>query len=218
MPVRKIPKNFRSVTGFFPSVKNGRSVAFESRLERDFFLLLEFDPAVVEYEEQPLVLEGKLAGKKLKYTPDCLVTYRHRSPLQTIVEVKYRKDLEENKDDLLPRFDLAKSYAEENGLAFKVMTDEDIRSNFLDNCKFIYGFNRQPTDFGLHAEKIVQAAQGVGGISLVDLLQHCAKDRAEQPVLVPIVWHLCFKGRLALSDVERPIDNSTILKVVDGRP
>ena len=218
MPVRKIPKNYRSVTGFFPSVKNGRSMAFESRLERDFFLLLEFDPDVLEYEEQPLVLEEKLAGNKLKYTPDCLITYRGHHPHQTIVEVKYRKDLEENKDELLPRFDLAKSYAEENGLAFKVMTDEDIRGSFLDNCRFIYGFNRQPSDFGLHADKVLQAARGADGISLVDLLQQCAKDKAAQPVLMPVIWHLCFKGRLALSDVERPIDNSTILKVVDGHP
>jgi len=31
-PQRKIKKNYRSVTGHFPSVKNNKSVAYESKL------------------------------------------------------------------------------------------------------------------------------------------------------------------------------------------
>ena len=53
MPVRKIPKNYRSVTGTFPSYKNKRNIFYESLLERDFYLLLEFNDDVDSYEEQP---------------------------------------------------------------------------------------------------------------------------------------------------------------------
>ena len=52
MPVRQIPPQFRSLTGRFASGKVRRAVAFESSLERDLELLLEFDPRVLEFEEQ----------------------------------------------------------------------------------------------------------------------------------------------------------------------
>ena len=54
MPVRKIPKNYLSVTGAFSSRKNGKSLGYESLLERDLMILLEFDDAVERFEEQPV--------------------------------------------------------------------------------------------------------------------------------------------------------------------
>ncbi|ADR35217.1 hypothetical protein Sulku_2558 (plasmid) [Sulfuricurvum kujiense DSM 16994] len=40
-PQRKILKSYRSVTGHFPSIKNNRSVGFESLLEKIYFLTLD---------------------------------------------------------------------------------------------------------------------------------------------------------------------------------
>lgn len=54
MPVRKIPKNYLSVTGGFASRKNGRMLGFESPLERDYMILLEYDDLVERFEEQPV--------------------------------------------------------------------------------------------------------------------------------------------------------------------
>ena len=49
MPVRKIQKNFLSVTGVFYSLKNKKGIAYESLLKRDYFLFLEFDNTVLSY-------------------------------------------------------------------------------------------------------------------------------------------------------------------------
>jgi hypothetical protein len=46
MPVRTIPKNSRSLTGKVVDFQSHRAVAFESALERDFYVLLDFDPTV----------------------------------------------------------------------------------------------------------------------------------------------------------------------------
>ena len=43
MPVRKIPKNHLHVTGSFASRKNGLMGSFESLLEKEYMLLLDFD-------------------------------------------------------------------------------------------------------------------------------------------------------------------------------
>jgi hypothetical protein len=57
MPVRKIPRSHRRVTGLVASTKNRRMAGFESSLERDLILLLEFDLNVENYEEQPCQIE-----------------------------------------------------------------------------------------------------------------------------------------------------------------
>jgi hypothetical protein len=49
MPVRTIPKNYRNLTGLVPNTRTAGMTAFESTLERDFFLLLDFDPDVLHF-------------------------------------------------------------------------------------------------------------------------------------------------------------------------
>lgn len=68
MPVRKIPKNHLVVTGAFPSRKNAKMRGFESPLEKEFMLLLEFDSSVASFEEQPLTIQ--IPGIPRGYTPD----------------------------------------------------------------------------------------------------------------------------------------------------
>ena len=75
MPVRKIPKTYRSISGRFPSVLNSRLIGYESKLERDFFVTLEFDRTILRYEEQPVRITGVVGGKKISYVPDCLIQY-----------------------------------------------------------------------------------------------------------------------------------------------
>jgi len=56
MPARKIPKNYRNVTGIAAASKAEGAVGFESTLERDFLTLLEFSPDVERFEVQPVTL------------------------------------------------------------------------------------------------------------------------------------------------------------------
>lgn len=77
MSARRIKKSYISCTGYFASYKNKTQIAFESVLERDFYMLLEFDKDVISYEEQPITINYKYKdGSKRKYTPDCLVKYK----------------------------------------------------------------------------------------------------------------------------------------------
>ena len=75
MSVRKIPKNYRNVTGQMASTKSS-DVLYESTLERDFFTLLEFDTHVSSYETQPLKIQWQdTTGKARTYTTDVLVHF-----------------------------------------------------------------------------------------------------------------------------------------------
>ena len=110
MPVRKIPKNYISVTGTFSSAKNGNSLGYESLLERDMMILLEFDDAVERFEEQPVKVPLVINGKKRKpYVPDILIHYRSASsgeiPRPVLGEVKLTEDLKKHKIKYAPKFE-----------------------------------------------------------------------------------------------------------------
>lgn len=57
MPIRKIPKNYRNITGIVTASKAGAAAQFESTLERDFLALLEFYPEVKAFDPQQVEIE-----------------------------------------------------------------------------------------------------------------------------------------------------------------
>ena len=141
-PVRKIPKNYLSVTGTFSSAKNGKSLGYESLLERDLMILLEFDDTVERFEEQPVKVPLLVNGKKRKpYVPDILI-YHLPTPTGEIWrpvmgEVKKSDDLKRNKAKYAPKFEAAYRYAEERGWEWRIFTEKEIRTPYLDNLKFL---------------------------------------------------------------------------------
>ena len=79
-PVRKIPKNYRNVTGIAAHSKSNGQAMYESTLERDFLTTLEFSPEIESYVVQPVTLEWVDDQNKLRsYTPDIFITFVDRN-------------------------------------------------------------------------------------------------------------------------------------------
>lgn len=71
MLARKVvTRRGRRFRGYFPSTKLGRMVAWESLLERDAILLLEFSPGVLSYQEQPTLVQYAHGTRVRDYYPD----------------------------------------------------------------------------------------------------------------------------------------------------
>ncbi|MBU1748983.1 MAG: TnsA endonuclease N-terminal domain-containing protein [Chloroflexi bacterium] len=81
MSVRKVSNHGGNVIGRFPSVKMKRMMAFESLIERDYLYLLDYDPDVEWFEEQPLTIEYQHDGETRHYTPDFHLVERERDIL-----------------------------------------------------------------------------------------------------------------------------------------
>ena len=56
--------------GFFPSLKNGKSIPWESQLEGYFLSLLELSPQVLRYDVQPSKETFEMGGYSAIYYPD----------------------------------------------------------------------------------------------------------------------------------------------------
>ncbi|MFX4281263.1 Tn7 transposase TnsA N-terminal domain-containing protein [Aliarcobacter butzleri] len=212
MSTRKIKKSYISCTGYFASYKNKIQIAFESVLERDFYMLLEFDENVVSYAEQPITINYEYKdGSKRRYTPDCLITYKDGT--ERYYELKYINEIR-NDSELREKLDFLKSYFyDEYTLKFDIFTDEDIGKIYLDNLKFLYKFAFIPQD----NEKIVKINKilnKVDKINIKELLNVLSDNQMEQMKWLPYVWRYVFENIKVINLYEKFTMNTELEKKV----
>lgn len=193
MPVRKIPKNYRNITGISAHRKADGSAMLESTLERDFITLLEFNPTVETFEVQPLTLDwADFGGKIRRYTPDVLATFNlaHGHRGKTLYEVKYRDELRREWQDLRPKLRAAVHFARTQGWRFKIITEVEIRSPYLDNAKFLLPFVRQGPPEEAHMDLLNERLHQLHRTTPADLLAAVFQDQWNQARLLPSLWYL----------------------------
>lgn len=217
MPVRKIPKNYLSVTGIFSSAKNGKSLGYESLLERDLMILLEFDDAVEGFEEQPVKVPLVINGKNCKpYVPDILIHYRPiasgETPRHVLAEVKHTDDLKKNKEKYAPKFAAAARYAEERDWEWRNFTEKDIRTDYLENLKFLREYHSSEPDVSLLNQVLTRLQKMRGSESFEMLLKNLCSSETEELYMVPAIWHLLATKRI-VANLNKPLSTQTKLSL-----
>lgn len=193
MSVRKIPKNYRNVTGLLASGKADTPAQFESTLERDFLTLLEFSPDVSSFDVQPLSLAWNDDGRERRYTPDVLVRFKksngaQRAPL--LCEVKYRSELKANWSELRPKLKAGVRHARTQGWRFKLMTETEIRTAYLRNAQFLLPFIRRGSPHADHMDLLDRTLGDLRETDVEGLLQAVCRDEWHRASLLPALWYL----------------------------
>ncbi len=149
MPVRTPSNRYgENIVGKFPSLKLGRMVFFESRIERDQIYLMEYDPEVVFYEEQPLLIKYTAAGKHYKYFPDFKVVTSNDQ--QMLIECKADKFVGTDKNQR--KIAAGKSWCATRNWEFRLITEQDTRAGFrLKNVMFLWQFARHSMPLDIKA-------------------------------------------------------------------
>lgn len=208
MLTRKIKKSHISVTGYFSSYKNKRQINFESKLEHDFYLLLEFDKIVKSYQEQPFKVYYTYQDKKRRYTPDTLVNYV--DGIQKVFEVKPIFKIQ-NDIELQEKIELQKQkIKEEKNLELCIFTDVDIDKIYMDNIKIIYNFafikeNKEIQD-KIKNELFKLNIQ----IPIKELLDKITNNQSDRLKYIPYVWNLVFNN-LESIDFTKKITMASII-------
>lgn len=205
MPAREVSNRGGNTIGYFPSIKMKRRIAYESTIERDEMTLIDFDPDVQAFEEQPLVIPYQHNNKTVTYTPDLLVQTLSRCIL---IECKPAEfvDTEENQS----KFKEARKWCEEHRFAFEVVTDEQVRSGFrLMNVKRLTQYARYTISPQMKSctYSILQAAPNP--LSIEALAREIAPNNFGSAL--SCILHLAYYHQIAINlDVEK-ISNSSIV-------
>lgn len=125
----------------FPSIKLQRAVQCESALEREAALLLDMDPGIHDYGEQPMRIDYSLNGEWCCHVPD-FAAMSIKGLL--IYELKFKKDLN---DDLMRRTQLLTAKFSALGITYEVLTEANLRRGFrVENAKRVLRRARHAVD------------------------------------------------------------------------
>lgn len=211
---RQIKKNYRSVTGHFPSVKNNRSIGFESLLEKKLFLSLEFDSSVETYREQPRIMIIK-NGKPQKYDVDCFIKrYKSSNLKDALIEVKYINEYEKNKDIYEKKFAAAEIRCKEIGVDFKFLTELNFNEIYIANIDFLYRFILHPSENKY--DDIIFDILKDKKISAFELANLIMKSPIEYQRVSNNIWKLVAKNILKTDLENEEVTMKSIVEINNG--
>jgi hypothetical protein len=181
------------------STTAGRFLEYESLLERDWMLLLDFDREVESICEQPLHLHYVKDGRPARHVPDLLV-WRAGEP--ELCDVKSEERLEDLVFQAQVRaMELA---CAEAGFGYRVLSEPD--RQLLVNVRWLAGFRERPADPDAERSRMLSAL-AVGLRTIGEVL-----SGAREPTLArPLLMHMLWVGD-ALVDLSEPIgEDSAVL-------
>ncbi len=165
--------------------------------------MLEFSPNVSAFEVQPIIVTWQKNGKERRYTPDVLVHYTTDSKPE-LYEVKYRQDLWKDWKELRPKLRAGVHFAKEQGWRFRLTTEVEIRTPYLENAKFLLTFARRKVP----PESCAQLLSGLRELretSPAALLLGVCQDETNRALLMPVLWHLLGTFQIGV-DLHRPLN------------
>ena len=146
-------------TGKYPSWKAGRMLQWESPHELNAFRILDADPHVRTFREQPCVIRYTLAGESRIHYPDVLVESGSRLELWEI-----KPAAEAVKPDVAERTRVLAEGLPALGYAYRLQTAEDLaREPRLCNALALLKFGRVPVP-ALARERLRRMTEAAGGV------------------------------------------------------
>jgi hypothetical protein len=190
------------------SDKLSRLVPCDSYLEKDFFIQLDFDPAVIAWRDHPFRISYLYQGQLHRYTPDALVLRRRSSCLvHQVVEVKSTHLLE--KDEVRRALQVGERFCGAKGWEYRVVTEKELRSgHLLENIKRIRRYRRQrpPLPYLLALKERLNAMGGWASIAELA----AALGTVDTDHITPYIYSLLYNKEL-FADLQSPLTPHTLV-------
>ena len=207
LPVREVNNRHgqQHRTGWYASRKAGRSLKFESGLERLRMMFLDFDPSVTTFTAQPFTLAWEQRGKTYNYTPDLLIVMPGQDRLVEDVKPEPFRHSRKN----APAFEAAREALPPVGLAFDIWSPPS--AVLCYNVRYLAGYRRTPV-YTVSLSQTILACLADGPLPL-----HVLARESGHPMLTrPVIYHLLWNHRLQ-ADLNRPLSHDTLINRAQGR-
>ncbi len=193
-PVRTIVsyKGQRNFTGSWWCATTRDHVGYESWLERDHLVLLDFDPAVVGISSQPCALDLDVSSGRRRHTPDYFV--RLNDGTGVVIDVR--------PDSLVAAdaevFEATAAMCELVGWRYRRLGG--INSLLVANVRWLAGY-RHPRCVDQDVREQLLRASAVGAWT-VDSLAEAVGQRV---LVLPTLFHLLWSGELTAELCRAPL-------------
>ena len=199
-PVRSpgVYRRQRHMPGRWFSTTTGRFLDYESLLERDWMLLMDFDREVEWICEQPLELHYVRDERPARHVPDLLV-WRAGEP--ELCDVKSAERVED--PVFVAQAHAMKLACAEAGMVYRVLSEPD--RQLLANVRWLAGFRDRPPDPDSERTRILSTL-AVGPCTIGELMSGAREVMLARLVLMHLLW-----AGDALVDVSDPIEECSVV-------
>lgn len=130
------------------SNKASRIIRCFSDLEYENYILVETDPNIISFCEQPIKIRYLLDGDEIHSIIDMWVKYKDKT--EKFIEIKYLSELNPINPKSIRSIKQTKAqklWCNENGFVYEIRTENDIRGNsiFLSNMKTVLSYIKRST-------------------------------------------------------------------------
>lgn len=213
-PSRDLGTSRRALTGRL-SLAEGTRAGFESSLERDWLICLDFHPMVTLVREQPFSMHYELAGRKLRYTPDVLAQFvMATGEVTTVVyEVKPLEEIQSSFADYRYRFKQAIAFCRDKGWRFKIVTEKHIRTPFLDNAKFLRKYRAFAVQ-SLYRDQLLYSMRALGSSTPQALLALAYISDEKRMAALTELWRMIACREIAV-ELSQPLTMHSAIWLFD---
>jgi len=214
---RKGGYTYGSSSGYYP-FRGEKSIWYESLLERDLLVLLEFNEMVMDIQEQPMTIEYVNAnGREVTYTPDFLVIFKPINlrgldspyPKSLLIEVKPSKKLKEVFKEYRPRFKIATKYAQQNDYIFKIYDEKRIRGIELENILFLKRYRKTHFE-GVEEKRICGYLHDIGHTQIDHILEALYATQTKKGIALSHLYQLIYNKKIGI-DLGQQINNRSTI-------
>jgi hypothetical protein len=203
-PVREFPtfRGQRNFPGSWWSATTGGHVGYESWLERDQVMLLDFDPGVVSVASQPFWLSWSAAGGTRRHAPDFFA----RLSDGTGVVIDVRAD-DRIKPDDAEVFMVTAEACESVGWAYRRVGVVD--AVLAANVRWLAGYRHRRC---FHPDR---AAQLRAVFASPRMLSEGIAAAGERLAFLPVLFHLLWTGVLVCDLAMSPLGSASMLTAAE---
>ncbi|MGW0995055.1 TnsA-like heteromeric transposase endonuclease subunit [Streptomyces sp. NPDC002523] len=206
-PVRGFPsyRGQRHFPGLYWAATTGGHVGFESWLERDHAMLLDFTPQVSGLLSQPFWLFWEdERGKRISHAPDYFARFEDGRGLVVDCRPLDRIDARS-----AAKFAAMRTACASAGWGYRVVGE--VNAARMANVRWLAGY-RHPRHGA--AEGLVERLLAL--FSMPSPLVGQAALAGDPLAVLPVVFHLLWQGRLS-AELSRPLADTTLVSRVEGR-
>lgn len=200
LPVRRYRprKGQRHLSGLWWCATTGGHVGFESWLERDHVVLLDFDPQVVGIGAQPFWLHWTDAeGKPVSHAPDLFARRADGS-----VSVIDCRPIERRRPRDLAKFAVTRLACERLGWEYRLVAGLD--PVLLGNLRWLSGYRHARHDIPAVAASLLQT------FTTPMPLMAGAEAVGDSIAVLPVLFHLLWRQRLT-ADLSVPLGEAALV-------
>lgn len=190
--------------------------------------MLEFDSNIQSFEQYPVCIQYlDEVGALGEYTPDFLINYRTDCPPGSwmsprLCTVIYRSDIKRDWKNLKFKFKSALKFASQNGMNFKIFTEKEIQTEYLDNVKFLNSYRDVQIEPG-YIERLEELLNYIPVTTPEEIIRLAARDVYKQAQYLFVLWHMVAIGLVRIELIHRvnmksPIWSSALNDPVFVRP